>query len=864
MMKENNFYRELIFNSNFGYAYHKILLDDRGEPCDYMFIEANRTFSELTGLNHDEIQNKSITELITEIRKSEFNWIKYYGDIALNSGTDSFEQYSQELNKWYKVQVFSPEKFYFATIFTDITKERQSFEQLENFFSVNLDLLCIADMDGNLIRVNNSWHETLGYSIEFLEKSKFTDFIHPDDLDKTYAAMDQLSQGIEIINFVNRYRCQNGTYKFIEWRSRPVGRLIYAAARDISDRIELESELQVKNERYELAVLGSNDGLWDWDIKNDQLFLSARWKEIIGYKESELDNNYNVFDSHLHSEDYERVNKTIRDYIADITPEYNIEFRMRHKFGHYVWIQSKGIALRDEDGVAYRLAGSHSDISERKRAENNLNLAKETYKGILDSITELVYIQSTDGRFVEVNQAVIDNYGYPRERFIGSTPEFLSADELNDMKAIDEAIRQAVKGKKQSFEFWAKRYDGTIFPKEVNLTPGHFFGKQAIITVARDISISKNQETILKDSEKKYRLIAENADDVIWTLDVAGNFTYISPSITKLRGLTIEEAMKETVQETMPQKWADYVKAEQDRAVEIIMSGGKYPAGIHEIEQYHKDGYLIWVEMLVKGLYNENDQLIGVSGVSRDITRRKEAELNLLEYAKKLQEAITEQEKFFSIIASDLKIPISTFLSLTKHLSDNFYSFKIKELKEFGEELKSAASNLYSLLDNLLEWSKLKMGLTSCKREDCDATFIVNQIVESYSTLIAQKNLQINNLIPSQYIVNADPSLLNIIFRNLISNAFKYSADKGIINIGIYSKNYEWYFYVQDHGIGISADRLPELFSLVKISSNQDIVNSEFSSGLGLILCKEYVALHHGDIYVDSEVDIGSTFYFCV
>ena len=861
-MKENNFYRELIINSNFGYAYHKVLVDERGEPYDYVFIEVNKTFTELTGLDHNAILNKSVLEVIPDIRNSEFDWIKYYGNIALNSGSESFEQYSQPLGKWYKVQVFSSEKFYFTTIFTDITKEKRSFEQLESFFSVNLDLLCIANLDGYLLKVNNSWEETLGYPIELLENSKFTDFIHPEDLNDTYSAMAQLSQGIEIINFVNRYRCQDGTYKYIEWRSRPVGKLIYAAARDISERIKLESELQIKNERYELAVLGSNDGLWDWDIKNDNLFLSARWKEIIGYKDNELENNYKVFDSHLHSEDYERVNRSIKDYIAGIIPDFSIEFRMRHKFGHYIWIQSMAMALRDQDGVAYRLAGSHSDITERKRAENNLNIAKETYKGILDSITELVYIQSTDGRFVEVNQAVIDNYGYPRERFIGSTPEFLSADELNDLKAIDEAIRQAVKGKKQRFEFWAKRSDGSIFPKDVNLTPGQFFGKQAIITVARDISESKKQETILKDSEKKYRLIAENADDVIWTLDLAGNFTYISPSIIKLRGLTPEEAMQETVAETMPDEWAEYVNYEQNKAVEAIMRGEKYPAGIHEVQQYHKDGRLIWVEMLVKGLYNEKNELIGVSGVSRDISRRKEAELKLLENAKKLQEVIEEQEKFFSIIASDLKIPISTFLSLTKHLSDNFYSFKIKELKEFGEDLKASAINLYSLLDNLLEWSKLKMGLTACKRENCDANFIVNQIVESFNTLANQKGLSIESFIPINFAVQADPALLNVIFRNLISNAVKYSHEPSNISIGTIKKNSIQYFFIQDHGVGISQDRLSELFSLVKNSSNQESVNSEFSSGLGLILCKEYVALHNGEIYAESEEAVGSTFYF--
>ncbi len=442
-MKELNFYKELIHNSNFGYAYHNIEVDENGKPTDYTFIEVNSAFGDLTGLDPVNIKNKKVTELIPGIEKSEFDWIAYYGDIALNCKNGSFEQYLDLHKKWYKVQVFSFEKYYFTTIFIDITDEKKNSEQLESFFSINLDLLCIADLDGNFIKVNRSWEDTLGYSINDLINSKFFDYIHPDNLDKTYLAVTDLSLGKELVNFVNRYRCADGSYKHIEWRSRAVGKIIYAAARDISDRIAMEEELKARNEQFELANRGSNDGIWDWDVKNDTLYLSPRWKEIIGYKDDELENKYSTFDNCIYSNDLDMVNQALREYFAGDSKEYKMEFRMKHKLGHYVWIMSKGMALRDEEGVVLRMTGSHSDISEQKRAENNLKLAKESYKGILDSISELIYILSQDGKFLDVNQAVIDTYGYPKEYFLGNTPDCLSADNKNNLDAVAEAINKA-------------------------------------------------------------------------------------------------------------------------------------------------------------------------------------------------------------------------------------------------------------------------------------------------------------------------------------------------------------------------------------------------------------------------------------
>ncbi|MDR7865723.1 MAG: PAS domain-containing protein [Sporomusaceae bacterium] len=126
----------------------------------------------------------------------------------------------------------------------DITEDKNSADELERFFSVNLDLLCIADLQGNFVKTNKAWTDILGYSQEELENRKFLEFVHPDDLDATLQAMAKLAGREQVLNFVNRYRTKDGGYRYIEWRSHPYGSLIYAAARDITERIETEERIR--------------------------------------------------------------------------------------------------------------------------------------------------------------------------------------------------------------------------------------------------------------------------------------------------------------------------------------------------------------------------------------------------------------------------------------------------------------------------------------------------------------------------------------------------------------------------------------------------------------------------------------------
>jgi len=378
-------YKTILKSAPFGYAYHEIICDPAGTPRDYRFLEVNNAFERLTGLNATDIIGRTVREVIPGIEKSAFDWIGFYGKVALEGGTETFEQYSEPLERWYKVQVYSPGSNFFSTVFVDVSEEKAKTAELEGFFSVNLDLLCIADLEGNFIKINKEWETALGYTIDQLQSKKFLEFVHPDDLPETLKAMAALSDQREVLNFVNRYRTSSGAYRTIEWRSRPQGSLIYAAARDITDRRAAEDETRENKVRFELAINGTNDGIWDWDLRTNALFLSKRWKAMLGYADDELKNEFSTFAGLLYEEDRERVQQYVQKYLNGEKEVYALEFRMMHKDGSPRWMLAKGEAVRDPSGKPYRMAGSHSDITVQKQAEAELAESRQRLELAMDA-----------------------------------------------------------------------------------------------------------------------------------------------------------------------------------------------------------------------------------------------------------------------------------------------------------------------------------------------------------------------------------------------------------------------------------------------------------------------------------------------
>lgn len=237
-----------------------------------------------------------------------------------------------------------------------------------------------------------------------------------------------------------------------------------------------------------------------------------------------------------------------------------------------------------------------------------------------------------------------------------------------------------------------------------------------------------------------------------------------------------------------------------------------------------------------------------------------EARKNEIENQKnKLEESYTTMNTFFGVIAHDLRNPISILVNFMGILLSDFDSMDRKKVVAYIEELNKLALNTYNLLENLLDWSKSQMGSISCNLKPVNLKSLVIQNVELVQGKIEQKKVNLRVMIPEECIVSADENMLHTIVRNLISNALKYTYDNGEILIYAELRNSTCYLSVKDNGVGISSELKGKLFKADRDATTPGLHN-EKGSGLGLILCKTFVEQMGGNILVESQPGLGSTF----
>jgi PAS domain S-box-containing protein len=258
----------------------------------------------------------------------------------------------------------------------------------ERFFNLSLDLLCTVGADHRFKQVNPAWQTTLGWGREELVGRPYLEFVHRDDRSATAAEGERALAGEGRPGFENRYRCADGSYRWVSWTASliPGERLVYAVGRDVTARKQAEEALRRSQERYELAVRGSGDGLWDWDLVTGENYTSPRWKSMLGYDDHELTHALDEWTSRLHPDDRDRAVAALQACADGRAEAYEVEYRLRHKDGSYRWILDRGVALR-RDGTAYRMAGSHADITDRKRAEEAVRASEELHRAEVAALT---------------------------------------------------------------------------------------------------------------------------------------------------------------------------------------------------------------------------------------------------------------------------------------------------------------------------------------------------------------------------------------------------------------------------------------------------------------------------------------------
>ena len=372
----------------------------------------------------------------------------------------------------------------------------------------------------------------------------------------------------------------------------------------------------------------------------------------------------------------------------------------------------------------------------------------------------------------------------------------------------------------------------------------------------KEIIERKRIEQALTESRQKFQDLVELLPETIYEADFSGRLVYLNDTGFRLFGFKPEDINTDTLidQLVTPESKDDirlhmealfkYKKADRAIMTGISKSGKTFPFSIHSVP-----------------VLSENMR-VGTRGVIFDLTEQKNFEDQMQKNAEDLQALNNSKDKFFSIIAHDLRSPFTTFLGFTEVLDEEIDTLPKDELKTIVTYLRNSAINLYQLLENLLEWSLLHREITSFEPESVLLLPLVKNCINTISDSAKLKDIEIRIEIPEHIQVEVDVHMLQTIVRNLLSNAVKFTPGGGSVHISAFvSEKHFVTVAVKDTGIGIKAEFVQKIFLFVANNKTKG-TDGELSSGLGLILCKEFVEKHGGKIWVESEEGKGSTFYF--
>ena len=552
------------------------------------------------------------------------------------------------------------------------------------------------------------------------------------------------------------------------------------------------------------------------------------------------------------------------------------EIQLKNRRNNLIWYEMIIRGIKDRKADIVEIIGITSIIEERKKMEQQFLESERKFRIITENLRDTIWtIDTTKMAYTYATANSFDILGYSSEEMVGKkVPEIFSQRDIAKVtQLLQKGVRDYRLGRTNKVQIFAEvqfiHKDGHLLWCEIsaNVLMSEDSEPLEMLGITRVIEDRKEMERRLKESEKKYRLIVDNTKDMISVTDVSmSKFSYVSGACYEMFGYTREEYLQMPMRETMPpESFQLLVSILEAQTSKYLRGEANNLTATFELQQYHKDGSLIWVEISAKMTQDDNGNFSEMIAITRNIEDRKAVEFQILEQKEELEHLNMTKDKFFSIIAHDLRNPFSALLNMSELLNNTYHQLSTTKALEVIKIIYNSSNQIYQLLENLLLWSRSSVGTLSFSPSVNELMPICLSVVESLELQAKVKNIDINIVdIEFKKYVICDSNMIETVIRNLISNAIKFSYSNSTITleIEVFKDNADYYLIkVSDTGVGIPYEKQSKIFDISEKTSTKGTRN-ETGTGLGLILCKEFIDKHDCRIWVESEEGKGTTFCF--